>query len=93
MKGSNTFFNKFKRFIKSNFNLVIITILVVFFTVFCGSRFFSFDNFITIARQAAILGMCGCGMMVLMLTGNVDMSLGGVICLVAHFYLKKLYYF
>ena len=77
-KDFNTQFKNFLRFIKSNFNLVIITILVVFFTVFCGSRFFSFENFITIARQAAILGMCGCGMMVLMLTGNVDMSLGGV---------------
>lgn len=78
MKDFKTAFNNFKRFIKKNFNLVIITILVLFFTACAGDRFFNFDNFITIARQAAILGMCGCGMMVLMLTGNVDMSLGGV---------------
>lgn len=70
--------HKFILFIKKNFNLVIITLLVILFTIFGGTRFFSFENLITVARQAAILGMCGCGMMVLMLTGNVDMSLGGV---------------
>lgn len=81
---------KFRRFAKNNFVLFIILALIALFTVCSGERFFNFDNFITIARQAAILGMCSCGMMMLMLTGNIDLSLGGVVSLTSIMFAKMI---
>lgn len=85
----------FRKFVKNNFILFVIIALVVLFTAASGTRFFNFDNFITIARQAAILGMTSTGMMVLMMTGNIDLSLGGVMSFISVFFaqlISKNYY-
>jgi len=73
--------NKLKSFAKRNFNLFIVLALVVLFTLISGKKFFSVTNLITVMRQAALLGMTATGMMLMMLTGNTDLSLGGVVSL------------
>lgn len=72
---------RLQSFAKKNINLLIVLILVAFFTMISGTKFFSATNFITILRQAALLGMTATGMMLMMLTGNTDLSLGGVVSL------------
>jgi ribose transport system permease protein len=85
-KGRVKHMHKLRKFVKNNFILLVILALIAMFTAISGKRFFNFDNFITIARQAAILGMTATGLMILMLTGNIDLSLGGVMSFTSVFF-------
>jgi ribose transport system permease protein len=55
----------------------VLIVLVVFFSVF-ADRFFTFDNIIGIFRQVSILGLFATGMMFVMITGYIDLSIGAI---------------
>lgn len=76
---------KIKHFFKKNFNVAFLLGLIALFGI-CTDSFFSFDNMITILRQASILGMCACGLMFLLLSGNIDLSLGAVMSFISVFF-------
>lgn len=67
-----------RRFVKENGSLVIFLLIAVIASVFIP-RFFSLQNFALILKQAAI-PIIGClGMMMVLMTGGIDLSLGYMI--------------
>ena len=69
---------KFYRFYK-RFGLYMILVLVfLFFSIF-APRFFSAANFINILRQVSIFGTAVIGAAIVMIAGQCDMSVGGMV--------------
>ncbi len=54
--------------------------LIVFFSLLT-SAFLSFDNFIVILRQVAIIGICAFGETFVVIAGGIDLSVGSVVAL------------
>ncbi|WP_072524419.1 ABC transporter permease [Clostridium sp. Marseille-P3244] len=65
---------------------ILLVIIIIIFAVMEPSTFFTLDNLLTIVRQVATMGMVALGVSFLMLTGNLDFSVGkiyafaGVLC-------------
>lgn len=71
---------KFYRFYK-RFGLYMILVLVfLFFSIF-APRFFSAANFINILRQVSIFGTAVIGAAIVMIAGQCDMSVGGMVAM------------
>ena len=72
----------------SDTNLLLTITIVVFFILYLSAVFFlggSFtkpQNFLNILNNNASLIVLSCGMSVVMITGGIDISVGGVTCLV-----------
>jgi len=72
----------------SDTNLLLTITVVVFFIlylyaiVFLGGSFAKPQNFINILNNNASLIVLSCGMSIVMITGGIDISVGGVTCLV-----------
>lgn len=64
--------------IKENVSFIILFATIVFFSVF-GKGFLSANNFINVLRQQSIICICAMGMMMIILTGGIDLSMGSVI--------------
>jgi ribose transport system permease protein len=70
--------------IKRFFNTQSIGTIIVFVVVFLffsikSDRFLSFDNIINIVRQVSILIIIGMGMTILLIAGQVDLSVGAIV--------------
>ena len=63
---------------KENATLVFFIVLFVFFSIF-ATGFFKFDNIINVLRQVSIYGIVSVGMMMVILTGGIDLSVGAII--------------
>lgn len=63
---------------KNNATLIILLFTIVFFSIF-ASGFLSINNFINVLRQVSITGIAAMGMMMVILTGGIDLSQGSVI--------------
>jgi ribose transport system permease protein len=62
--------------------LVLIIVLVsILAPVVTGGRFFTADNIIKIFRQVTVVGIISCAATVVMLTGNIDLSVGAMLTL------------
>jgi len=72
--------NVLRLFQKYTIFLVLIA-LIIFFSAFTRN-FFSFGNFMTIARQVSMLGISATGMTMIVLMGEMDLSVGSVGALV-----------
>ena len=57
---------------------ILLVIIVILFAVLESERFFTVDNILTIIRQVATTGIVALGVSFLMLTGNLDFSVGKV---------------
>jgi len=72
----------------SDTNLLLTITVVVFFIlylyaiVFLGGSFAKPQNFLNILNNNASLIVLSCGMSIVMITGGIDISVGGVTCLV-----------
>ncbi len=66
------------RFVKKNGSFVIFFILMVLASLFVN-RFFSWNNFSLLLKQAAIPIIACIGMTIVLMTGGIDLSLGYVI--------------
>ena len=72
---------KIKEFIKSYSVLFVIILLAVVFTI-GNVKFLTFNNFITIMRQSAIMGICGIGVMFCMIAGGINLAVGSMMSIV-----------
>ncbi|MDR2478453.1 MAG: ABC transporter permease, partial [Treponema sp.] len=77
--GSNIF-NRIKEILSKSGPLVALLIMVIFLSIRTRS-FLSVDNFINIIRQAASYSMVAIGMMLAILTGGIDLSVGSTMAL------------
>ena len=72
----------------SDTNLLLTITVVVFFilylcaVIFLGGGFAKPQNFLNILNNNASLIVLACGMSIVMITGGIDISVGGVTCLV-----------
>lgn len=71
---------KFYQFYK-RFGLYMILVLVFLFFSFFATNFFSTANFINILRQVSIFGTAVIGAAIVMLAGQTDMSVGGMVAM------------
>jgi len=70
--------------IKKSSKLPIVLLLIgimVFFTIKSDS-FLSTDNFLNVSRQVSMIAICGIGMICVMLTGGIDLSVSAQVTLV-----------
>ncbi len=58
--------------------LIFLIITIIFFAIF-AQGFLSVSNIMNILRQISIIGICSIGMMFVILTGGIDLSVGSVI--------------
>ncbi|WP_343250197.1 ABC transporter permease [Diplocloster hominis] len=58
--------------------VIFLVITVIFFSIF-ASGFLSMSNVMNVLRQVSIIGICSVGMMLVILTGGIDLSVGSVI--------------
>ena len=69
--------------------LLFLLIFIVISAIVAPGTFFTAANLLKILRQVSITGIMACGVTVVMLTGNVDLSVGSLLslfaCLCCHF--------
>lgn len=58
--------------------VIFLIIIVIFFSIFARG-FLSMSNIMNVLRQVSIIGICSVGMMLVILTGGIDLSVGSVI--------------
>lgn len=63
------------------FGMAFILLVMIVALSFMNPRFFSVSNFLTIMRQVAINGALAAGMTMVILTGGIDLSVGGSVAL------------
>lgn len=59
------------------YGMTFILLAMIAALSFMNPRFFSVSNFLTIMRQVAINGALAAGMTMVILTGGIDLSVGG----------------
>jgi len=59
--------------------LGVLVIIVAFFAIKGGSRFFSTQNFSLISQNLAVLAVLGVGMTFVIITSGIDLSIGSVL--------------
>lgn len=57
---------------------ILLVVIVVLFAIMNPKTFFTIDNLLTIIRQVATTGIVALGVSFLMLTGNLDFSVGKI---------------
>lgn len=74
---------KFKKFL-NEYNILLVTLLmVVISTCLKGFTFLSLNNIINIIRSNAVIGIIAFGMAFVIITGNIDLSVGAEMVAVA----------
>jgi len=71
--------NKFNIFIRKNIrNIVLLSLIIVFYIIFgiITPGFFQLESFMNIIRKSAVLFVVSIGMSLVILTGELDLSLG-----------------
>lgn len=61
--------------------VVVLLLIAVVGTVTAGERFLDTDNFLTILRSSAVLGVVAVGMTFVITGGGIDLSVGAVVAL------------
>ncbi|MDO4547996.1 MAG: ABC transporter permease [Clostridia bacterium] len=70
--------------ILDNYNIILVTLLmIVVATLFEGTTFLSVSNFINIVRSNAVVGIIAFGMSFVIISGNIDLSVGAQMVSVA----------
>lgn len=69
-------------------NAIIVLLLFVFFS-FATDAFFDFENLTDVCKSYSVLGILACGMLPVIISGGIDVSIGAIIsasaCLMAVF--------
>ena len=63
--------------------ILLLIGIIIFFTVL-SPAFLSLDNFLNVFRQISMIGIAGIGMICVMLTGGIDLSISAQVTLVMH---------
>lgn len=72
---------KAKSFTKQYFVVIILLFLIVLFSVLQPESFMTVPNMFTIIRQSSIMGVATIGLLFVMISGGIDLSVGSVISL------------
>ena len=68
----------------SNNSIVLVVIaMIIAGTIAEGSQFLSFQNFMNILRNHAVIGIIALGMSFVIISGNIDLSVGAQMVAVA----------
>ena len=59
--------------------LGVLVVIVAFFSVIAGERFFSTSNFSLISQNIAVWAVLGVGMTFVIITSGIDLSIGSVL--------------
>ena len=73
-----SFSERIRRFVKENGSFVIFLLICLLASLFVP-RFFSLNNFALVIKQGAIPIIGCCGMMIVLMTGGIDLSFGYMI--------------
>ena len=60
----------------SRFGILLIFVLVVLAASLASDRFLSPDNVVSVFTQCTVIGVLSCGMTMLIVSGNTDLSAG-----------------
>jgi ribose transport system permease protein len=63
------------------YNFVLIFLVVVAIAASLSDNFLTFGNVANLFQQAAVVGVVAVGMTFVILTGNIDLSVGSVVAL------------
>lgn len=69
-------------FIKNYLMTIVLLLLIVFFSL-VSEYFLTVTNLLNVCRQVAVLGICGLGISFIMLSGNIDLSMGSLMTVLA----------
>ncbi len=73
----------FLRNIFINHNYVVSLIILLIIGSFASSNFLSFANIINLVKSSTFIGIIALGMTLVIISGNIDLSVGSVLALVA----------
>ena len=79
-KTKNETFRKIGSFINKN-NTYFVFILIIILCSIMTSNFFASSNITNLLRQNAALGIASLGMLMVILTGGIDLSIGTIVAL------------
>lgn len=74
--------DKIFRLLKKYSVELVLIILIIIFTAARGTLFLNLNNFLTIFRQSAILGLMSIGMMFCMISGGLNLAVSSMMSLV-----------
>lgn len=63
------------------YSTIIVFVVIFLYASLSADRFFAPGNLMNILRQSAILGTVACGMLLVILTGGIDLSVGSLLAL------------
>jgi putative xylitol transport system permease protein len=79
--ASRSFFNELLDFLGDYMMFAIIIVLMLVMS-FAYPRFFTLSNFTNVLNQIAIWGVMACGITFVLLTGNIDLTVGSILSLI-----------
>lgn len=71
-----------KKFASNNSIIIITVAMVLLATIAQGKTFFSLQNFMNILRNHSVIGIIAFGMAFVIITGNIDLSVGAQLVVV-----------
>jgi ribose transport system permease protein len=75
--------NSLKKFASSNSIVLVVLAMIFVATLAEGSQFLSLQNFMNILRNHSVIGIIALGMSVVIISGNIDLSVGAQMVAVA----------
>lgn len=73
---------KFIHFLSNNSTLLVFVVMLVV-AAFLSDRFYTSDNITNVLRQSVPLGLATLGMLFVIITGGIDLSVGSIMALVS----------
>ena len=77
--------NKVKKFFSSNIReislIIVMIVIAIFVQIRSGGNFLSGENINDMLKETAVLAICAVGMMCVMVTGGIDLSIGAIMAL------------
>lgn len=70
-------------YLRDNIAVLALIIVVVFFSVTAGTKFLSFQNLANIGRQASVITIMACGMTMIIVSANIDLSVAATLSFAA----------
>ena len=76
-------FGSLKKVVSSNSIVLVVIVMIIAGTFAEGTQFLSFQNFMNILRNHAVIGIIALGMSFVIISGNIDLSVGAQMVAVA----------
>lgn len=68
-------------YLRDNIAVLALIIVVVFFGITAGTKFLSLQNIANIGRQASVITIMACGMTMIIVSANIDLSVAATLSL------------